>query len=78
MSFNLNEGKINVETFNLHENSFLDDENNQFTLTTTFHNDNIPQQNNTIDTEFPAATTVVASVAIIATVVVGYWRLRRR
>jgi hypothetical protein len=76
MSFNLAEGKINVETFDLYTNSFLDDENNQFTLTTTFHN-NMPEQDN-IDTEFPVVTVVLVSVVVVTAVVVCYWRLRRR
>lgn len=77
MSFNLAEGKINVETFDLYANSFLDDENNQFMLTTTFQNDSIPDKN--ADTEFPVASAVLVSMAaIVAVAVVCYWRLRRR
>jgi hypothetical protein len=82
MSFNLVEGVINVETFYLYANRFLDDTDNQFTLTTTFYNDYIPEEDNIpddgTDTDFPTAPIILALVAVIAAVVIlAYWRSQR-
>jgi hypothetical protein len=81
MSFDLVQGKIDVQTYLLYANYFLDDLNNQFTLTTTFYND-VPPDNAppaTGQSEFPTITVVLLSVVIIAVVlIVGYMLLRRR
>jgi len=81
MSFDLVNGLIDVQTYYLYANSFLDDDNNQFTLSTTFYNDYIPEDNtpeDNPDPELPTTATVLVLVIVIGAVLVaGYW-LRRR
>ncbi|PVX26367.1 MAG: hypothetical protein CW691_01660 [Candidatus Bathyarchaeum sp.] len=76
MSFDLAEGTIDVQTYYLYANYFFDDSDNKFTLTTTFHNDYIPEENT--NPEFPTAPAILGLLAIIvAVLVVRYWWLRR-
>jgi 3',5'-cyclic AMP phosphodiesterase CpdA len=81
MSFDLAEGKIGMQTYYLYANSFLDDDNNQFTLSTAFYNDYIPEDNtpeDNLDPELPTTAAVLVLVTVIGAVLVaGYW-LRRR
>ena len=80
MSFDLVQGKIDVQTYLLYANYFLEDSNNQFTLTTNFYNDAPPDDALPAEApDFPAVPVAFLSVAVIvAVLVVGYWLLRRR
>ncbi|MCW4015059.1 MAG: metallophosphoesterase [Candidatus Bathyarchaeota archaeon] len=76
MAFNLVEGTIEVETYYLYANHFLDDSNNQFTLTTTFRNKDLPEANEA--TEFPMITVIFVSVIVVVVVLsVSYWLSQR-
>jgi hypothetical protein len=67
LSFDLEEGKIYVQTYLVHANCFLDDSNNQFMLTTTFRNDELPTKETCTDYVLIA---FVVSVAIVSSVLV--------
>jgi len=82
MAFDLVAGTIDVQTYYLYSNHFLEDPDNQFTLTTTFYNDYIPEDNSSNDNTtltLPAHLIILALVAVIAAVcVIVYWVWRRR
>jgi hypothetical protein len=80
LSFDLVQGKIDVQTYLLYANYFLEDSNNQFTLTTKFYNDATPDDASLVEeSEFPVVPVAFLSVAVVAAVlIVGYWLLRRR
>jgi hypothetical protein len=82
MAFDLVAGTIDVQTYYLYANQFLEDPDNQFTLTTTFYNNYIPEDNISDDSTtlaIPAHLIVLVIVAVIAAVgVIVYWLWRRR
>jgi hypothetical protein len=75
MSFDLVQGKIEVQTLVLYANSFLDDSNNQFVLTTNFYNDLLPTEEPEESILFPV---VVLSGVIIAFALPLIYRLIRK
>jgi hypothetical protein len=79
MSFDLVNGKIDVQTYVLYANIFLDDSNNQFMLDTNFYNDKLPETPQP-DADSPSATPIILLAAVIAGIVLvaGYILLRRR
>jgi hypothetical protein len=60
LTFDTAKGTIKVQTYDLNANQFLQDQNNNFTLNTTFHNGlagkNVP--------EYPAAGVLLVTVAV--------------
>ena len=76
LTFNVVKGTICVQTYDLYANQFLQDSNNDFTLNTTFRNDQ------PANTSFPvftvvAAATVLAMCVVIVVVLVLRGRFRR-
>lgn len=76
MSFDLVNGKIEVQTLVLYANSFLSDSNNQFVLSTNFYNDLLPQEEPEDDVLFPVV--LVVGVIIAAVVLLVYHLMRQR
>jgi hypothetical protein len=75
LTFNLAAGTIDVKTFYLYSNMFLTDENNQFTLNTTFRNDLAANE----AAEVPELSAVaVLTLAATITVVACIFRVRAR
>ena len=62
LTFDTAKGTINVQTYVLYANEFLQDPNNNFSLQTTFHNDSANQN----VPEFPA-TVILAAVLVFST-----------
>ncbi len=77
LTFNLAEGAIYVQTFYLYSNTFLADDNNQFTLNTTFRNDGAPNENTEIP-ELPVTAVLVLCVLLLVAVFVCRSRLKLR
>ncbi len=72
LTFNSAEGTIQVQTYDLYSKQFLQDVSNNFTLNTTFRND---QQANAI---FPVSAVAAAAVLVLCVVLVAVLVLRRR
>jgi hypothetical protein len=70
LSFDLAAGKIYVQTYVLYANSFLDDPNNQFTLTTQFHNYDLPVEEPEYDFGIVAVLGAVVFVVVVVLVLV--------
>jgi hypothetical protein len=71
LTFDVAGGTVDVKTYVLYANDFLDDSNNQFTLNTTFHNDaaqNVP--------EFPTGVSLVLVVLFGSIVVICVFKRR--
>lgn len=66
LTFNIAEGTIHVQTYDLFSNQFLQDSNNNFTLNTTFRND---QQANTSFPIFEVVAVVVVIMCVVMVVV---------
>jgi hypothetical protein len=72
LTFNVTEGTICVQTYDLCSNQFLQDSNNSFVLNTTFRNDE------PVNASFPVFTVAALTIVIIYAVVVAALVLRRR
>jgi hypothetical protein len=74
LTFNVAEGTIRVQTYDLYLNQLLQDSNNNFTLNTTFRNDTLA------NASFPILTVATLIVAVMCTMVVLVlvlkWRFR--
>ncbi|MFA5364161.1 MAG: metallophosphoesterase [Candidatus Bathyarchaeia archaeon] len=77
LSFDLVAGKIYVQTYVLYANYFLDDQNNQFTLTTQFYNYDLPVEEPDF-TDFWAVAVLGAVVFIVVVVLILVYRRFRR
>jgi len=67
LTFDVADGVLDVKTFVLYANSFLNDANNQFALDTTFHNDASQMLSPDVP-EFPIAWLIVGSVLLTSVV----------
>jgi DNA repair exonuclease len=72
LTFNPMEGTIRVQTYSVLLNGFVDDANNNFTLTTSFHNDSAGRSS------FPLVWVVVAVLVSVAVVGCVFLVRRRR
>jgi hypothetical protein len=74
LTFNVTEGTIRVQTYDLYTNQFLQDDNNNFTLNTNFRND---QPTNASFPVFAVAAVVLVLCAVLVAVLVFRRRFRR-
>ncbi len=80
LTFDTTQGLIDVKTFLLYANDFLADSKNQFTLNTTFHNDDAGKANIPLESGETFPTIAIFAVAVIIVVcafVLATWRLRK-
>jgi hypothetical protein len=75
MSFDLVNGKIEVQTLVLYANSFLEDSNNQFVLTTSFYNDLLPEEKS--EESFLLPVIVFFGVVILVVLLFSYKLMRK-
>jgi hypothetical protein len=82
LTFDTTQGLIDVKTFVLYANNFLADDNNLFTLNSSFRNEQAGKEKNVSSDggeEFPLIPVLIASVVVVAFVLIlGSWQLQRR
>ncbi len=72
LTFNTAKGTINVQTYSLYTHQFVVDENNNFTLNTSFGNDSAGRSG------FPTLIFGVVAAAVLVVVAVGVYFVNRR